>query len=121
MSLTMQISGATKDELEAVAAQHGWTIDEVGRVAQVTERIMESRKLIGLGLCILGLLVITGMAMVSVVIWGAPWELFTAMAGFITMLGGSHQTAQAAADRSPTYQPLPPVQSTYRNGPPGVP
>lgn len=119
-TLTMQIRGATREEFAQVARDHGWEIDPVGRVAQMTERVMESRKLIGLSLSILGLLLLTAIGIVAIAVWGAPWELIAATNTQITALGSAHQGFQSMSDRAPTYQPLPPMGPPYA-GPPSPP
>lgn len=77
--------------------------------------IPASRKLSGLQLCLIALLAILVLAVVSIALFGADWQLFAAFGGQVTGLGGMHQGAQMMADRSPNY---PDVRGNYPTPPP---
>lgn len=65
---------------------------------------LESRKLKGLAITILALLVLFAAYLVASLFINVSEVVITAISSSITALGGGHQAAQAAADRSPAYQ-----------------
>ena len=73
----------------------------------------ESRKLSGLLIVLLALLVVLVVGVASWVLFGIPETLFASIVSGVTGIGIGHQAAQATADRSPNYPNVPP--------PPGVP
>lgn len=77
---------------------------------------VESRKLRGLIITLGALLVLLIVAIVAVGVFGIGEQLFTALGAYIMGIGTAHQTAQAAADRSPNYPNYPSVPR-----PPDVP
>lgn len=76
-----------------------------------------SKKLTGLVICLVALLLLVVFACVAIAIWGVPSELFISIGGMIMSLGGAHQTAQAAADRSPYYNPPPTLPNLTPDSP----
>lgn len=67
------------------------------------EKVAESRKLLGLALVLLALLLLATLAVVAVTLFDVGESLFAQIATVMGALGIGHQTAQAAADRSPYY------------------
>ena len=65
---------------------------------------LESRKLKGLVITIMALLLLFAVYLVASVFIDVSEVVITAISSSITALGGGHQAAQAAADRSPYYQ-----------------
>jgi len=81
----------------------------------------ESRKLsgliIGLSIGVGSILILAIIAIPSIAIWGLPESLFATlgalMTSIVTLITGSHQVAQSAADRSSNYPlPAPPNPSS---------
>lgn len=77
----------------------------------------ESRKLTGLIIVLVALLVLCVIAIVAVALFGIAESLFAQIGGFISAMGAAHQTAQAAADRSPNYPNIIPPASAPPPGP----
>lgn len=65
---------------------------------------LESRKLKGLAITIAALLLLFAVYLVASLFIDVSEVVITAISSSITALGGGHQAAQAAADRSPYYQ-----------------
>ena len=65
---------------------------------------LESRKLKGLVITIAALLLLFGVYLIASLFVNVSEVVVTAITSAITALGGGHQAAQAAADRSPYYQ-----------------
>lgn len=65
---------------------------------------LESRKLKGLVITILALLLLFAVYLVASVFVDVSELVVTTISGAITTLGGGHQVAQTMADRSPYYQ-----------------
>ena len=79
---------------------------------------LESRKLKGLVITIAALIVVFGVYLVASPFVNVSEVVITAITSAITALGGGHQAAQAAADRSQYYQS--PTQFVT-GAPPGQP
>lgn len=67
----------------------------------------ESKKLQGLVITLIALLGLAVIAITAVALFGVGESLFGQLAAVIGTMGAAHQTAQAAADRSPNYNPPP--------------
>ena len=65
---------------------------------------LESRKLKGLVITVLALLLLFAVYLVASLFIDVSEVVITAISSSITALGGGHQAAQAAADRSQFYQ-----------------
>jgi hypothetical protein len=65
---------------------------------------LDSRKLKGLVITIMALVLVFGVYLVASVFVNVSEVVVTAITSAITALGGGHQAAQAAADRSQYYQ-----------------
>ncbi|MCZ7599983.1 MAG: hypothetical protein M5U09_22745 [Gammaproteobacteria bacterium] len=65
---------------------------------------LESRKLKGLVLTIMALLLLFAVYLVASLFINVSELVVTTISGAITTLGGGHQVAQTMADRSPYYQ-----------------
>lgn len=76
---------------------------------------LESRKLKGLVITVLALLLLFAVYLVASLFVNVSEVVITAISSSITALGGGHQAAQAAADRSPYYQSA----GQFVAGPPG--
>lgn len=85
-----------------------------GTVGRVADRVTDSRKLTGLLIVLAALLLMMVIAVIAMWALGVGWELFASIGAQISALGGAHQAAQAAADRSPNYPNVP------RPAPPGT-
>ena len=75
--------------------------------AQRSSLMPESRKLRGLIYVLITLLVLTIIAVACVVFIPEVQNLFIAIGSYVLGIGTAHQTAQAAADRSPNYVSTP--------------
>lgn len=76
---------------------------------------LESRKLKGLVITVAALLLLFAVYVVASLFIDVSEMVITAISSSITALGGGHQAAQAAADRSPYYQSA----SQFVGSPPG--
>jgi hypothetical protein len=65
---------------------------------------LESRKLRGLAITIVALLLLFAVYLVASLFINVSELVVTTISGAITTLGGGHQVAQTMADRSPYYQ-----------------
>ncbi len=65
---------------------------------------LESRKLKGLVITVLALLLLFAVYLVASLFINVSELVVTTISGAITTLGGGHQVAQTMADRSPYYQ-----------------
>lgn len=79
---------------------------------------LESRKLRGLVITIAALLLLFAAYLIASLFINVSEVVITAISSSITALGGSHQAAQAAADRSPYYQSA--SQFAAPSPPPGI-
>lgn len=64
-----------------------------------------SKKLTGLIITLVALLVLVLIYIVANAIWGVSDVLFSTIGGFITTMGGGHQAGQAMVDRAQAYSP----------------
>lgn len=80
---------------------------------------LESRKLKGLVITIVALLLLFAVYLVASLFVNVSEVVITAVTSAITALGGGHQAAQAAADRSQFYQS--PTQFVSQQPPPYAP
>jgi len=70
------------------------------RAAPVAEKVLESRKLLGLCIALGVVLVITAAFIVCSAFLGTPWGPFGELLQWVSAITGTHQLSQGASDVS---------------------